>query len=91
MGKENFEFYNAISPFNIRFFDGQQDMGAAIFNPKMKNQIFQSPVYEDGKQPLKIKIEQYTDPTMNREVLLVRNIGTPFTFKVITRGLLNNS
>ena len=84
MGKENFDFYNAISPFNIRFFDGQQDMGAAIFNPKIKNQIFQSPVYEDGKQPLKIKIQQYTDPTMNKEFLLVRNIGTPFTFKVST-------
>ena len=84
MGKENFEFYNAISPFNIRFFDGQQHMGNALFNPKIKNQIFQSPVYEDGKQPLKIKIQQYTDPIMERECLHVHNLGTPFTFKVST-------
>ena len=76
MGKENFDFYNAISPFNIRFFDGQQEMGNALFNPKNQNQIFQSPVYEDGKQPLKIKIQQYIDPTMKRECLLVHNLGT---------------
>lgn len=84
MGKENFDFYNAISPLNVRFLDGQQDIGNALFNPKNKNQIFQSPVYEDGKEPLRIKIQQYTDPTMNREVLLVRNLGTEFTFKVST-------
>ena len=84
IGKDNFKFYNAISPFNIRFFDGPNNMGNAMFNPKNENQIFQSPVYGNGKQPLKIEILQYTDPTMNREFLLVRNLGTPFSFKVNT-------
>ena len=82
MGRENFKLYNAISPFNIRFFDGQQNMGNTKFDPENENQIFQFPVYEDGKHPLKIKIRQYYDSVINREVLHVHNLGTPFTFKV---------
>ena len=82
MGKEIFKLYNAISPYNVRFFNGQHDMGNTKFDPRDENQVYQSPVYQDGKQPLKIKIKQYTDPLMNREVLLVRNLGIPFTFKV---------
>ena len=90
--KENFKLYNAISPFNIRFFDGQHNIGNAMFDPKNENQIFQCPVYEYGKEPLKIQIKQYTDPLMNRDFLLVRNLGNPFTFKVSTEkthGLYN--
>ena len=82
MGKQNFNFYNAISPYHVRFFEGLHDMGNTKFDPKNENQIFQSPIYEYGKQPLKMKIKQYTDPLLNREILHVHNLGCPVTFKV---------
>ena len=82
MGNNKYKLYNAISPYNVHFFDGAHEKGSGFFDPKKGIQIIQSPVYETGINPFKIKFYQYADPLLKKEVLHVHNLGTPFTYKV---------
>ena len=80
MGKPKFDLPNAISQFNIHFFDGDNNIGNTKFDPQKGNQIFQCPAYESGIRPLKIQVNQLV--VLKEEYLYVTNLGTPFKYKV---------
>ena len=77
---QNFKLYNAISPYNIHFFDGGHDIGSTKFDPQKTNQIFQSPAYAYGVRPLKIQIRQSV--VLKEEYLYVKNLGAPCKVQV---------
>ena len=80
IGNQNFKLYNAISPYNIHFFDGGHDIGSTIFDPQKANQIFHSPAYAYGVQPFKIQIKQSV--VLKEEYLYVKNLGAPCKVQV---------
>ena len=82
MGKQKFNLPNAISQFNIHFFDGDNNIGNTKFDPQKANQIFQCPAYESGIWPLKIQVNQLV--VLKAEYLYITNLGTPFKYKVST-------
>ena len=90
LGNKKFKLYNATSPYNIHYFDGEQQMGTGFFDPGKGIQIIRFPVCESGIKPFKIQLQQYFDPVVKDEVLHVRNLGTPFTYKVSDRFLYSS-
>ena len=80
MGNQNFKLYNAISPYNIHFFDDGHDIGSTKFDPQNANQIFHSPAYAYGVRPLKIQIKQSV--VLKEEYLYVKNLGAPCKVQV---------
>ena len=85
LGNKKFKLYNATSPYNIHYFDGDQEMGTGYFDPTKGCKIIHSPVYESGSKPFNLQLQQYFDPVLQFEVLYVRNLGTPLTYKVSGR------
>ena len=82
LGNKKFKLYNATSPYNIHYFVGEHEKGNGYFDPTKGIQTVRFPVCESGMKPFKVQLQQYFDPRLEIDVLRVRNLGTPFKYKV---------